>query len=43
MPPVFCFVGDGYPMIVRSAMIDGLPVSALAASIAACSASTSSV
>ena len=42
MPPVFCLVGDGQPMMVRSAMIDGLPVSALAASMAAASASVSS-
>ncbi|CAM3924783.1 hypothetical protein ISCU110981_19900 [Isoptericola cucumis] len=42
MPPVFCLVGDGQPMMVRRAMNDGLPVSALAASRAAASASTSS-
>lgn len=35
MPPVFCLVGEGQPMIVRSAMIEGLPVSACAAATAA--------
>ena len=40
--PVFCLFGAGQPMIVRSTMNDGRPVSALAASIAASSASTSS-
>ncbi len=32
--PVFCFFGAGYPMMVRSEMMDGLFVSALAASSA---------
>ena len=40
--PVFCLFGAGQPMIVRSAMNDGRPVSALAASSAWYSASTSS-
>ena len=40
--PVFCLFGAGQPMMVRSAMNDGRSVSALAASSAAYSASTSS-
>jgi hypothetical protein len=40
--PVFCLVGAGQPMIVRSTMNDGLSVTALAASIASYSAWTSS-
>lgn len=35
MPPVFFLFGAGQPMIVRSAIIEGLEVSALAARIAA--------
>ena len=35
MPPVFCFPGAGYPMIVRRAISEGLAVSAFAARIAA--------
>ena len=42
-PWVSCLVGDGHAMIVRSRMKDGLSVTALAASIAAYRASTSSV
>ena len=38
--PVFCLFGAGQPMIVRTAMNDGLPVTALAASIASYSAWT---
>ncbi len=38
--PVFCLVGAGQPMIVRSTMNDGLSVTALAASIASYSAWT---
>ena len=40
--PVFCLVGAGQPMIVRSRMNDGRSVSSVAASSAAYSASTSS-
>ncbi len=40
--PVFCLFGAGQPMIVRTEMIDGRPVSACAAAIAASSATTSS-
>ncbi len=40
--PVFCLFGAGQPMIVRSAMSDGLSVTALAASNAAYRACTSS-
>ena len=38
--PVFCLFGAGQPMIVRSTMIDGASVSALASSNASYSAST---
>jgi len=40
--PVFCRVGAGQPMIVLTAMKDGLSVTALAFSIASSSAVTSS-
>ena len=43
MPPVFCLPGVGQPMMVRTAMIDGLSVTALAALMAADRASTSSL
>jgi hypothetical protein len=39
---LFCRFGAGQPMMVRSRMIDGRSVSASAARIALCSASTSS-
>ena len=41
--PVFCFVGAGQPMIVRSAMNDGRSVSLRAAVSALSSAATSSL
>ena len=40
--PVFCFVGAGQPMIVRTAMIDGRSVTRCAFLIAASRATTSS-
>ncbi|KFC53035.1 hypothetical protein GY12_12780 [Micrococcus luteus] len=43
MPPVFCFVGEGQPITVRSLISEGRPVSALAATRASYRASTSSV
>ena len=34
MPPVFCLVGEGQPMMVLSAIRDGLSVTLVAATIA---------
>ena len=39
-PPVFILLGAGYPMIVRSAMNDGLSVTFLASAIACSMATT---
>jgi hypothetical protein len=39
-PPVFILVGAGYPMMVRSAMNDGLSVTFLASAMAASMPST---